>query len=581
MEVSPSPTSAFHILRRVYNVLNARERKTGLLLLTAVLINSVVDLMGLAVVIPVIGLVVNPDLMESHALLGEVYALALQIGIKNQTQFLVALCLLLISAFLFKTIFGLWVNHVQTRFGFRIAHRLSGNLWLHHFSSSLEQLRSRSSGQILDEINSWPIFFARNFITGGQLYFNEIIVMVLLAIGLTAYSPVVFFGVASIIGTGGLLIRWVTKRRLQRQSITIRSLSPITTSLVSNAVRGFLELITFRAVVPMQANYLKKTRRLYTVHSNQMVLGIAPARLYEFLAVSAMCVTIIISLSIGNAGEAFFESLSLLALSAYRVMPAMARINSRIIAMRGQIHLMDAMEKGASTNAQNLSPHTSALDSPISIEINDLSAHYEGKENLVFEGLHHRFESGKLSTISGPSGSGKSTLVNMMLGLHDAHAGEIQIVTATQSQRLRGELSTADWLKSVAYLPQQPFLFDGTVRENLTLGGAIQDLDEQHIVDLISQLQLTDALGAQPLDFMLQEGGSNLSGGQQQRLALIRALQLRRPILILDEATSSLDQSLTSVVVELLKDEAARGTTVILITHDKSISTEFDGIQLD
>lgn len=181
MEASPSPTSAFHILKRVYNILNARERKTGLLLLTAVLINSVVDLMGLAVVIPVIGLVVNPDLMESHALLGEVYALALQIGIKNQTQFLVALCLLLISAFLFKTIFGLWVNHVQTRFGFRIAHRLSGNLWLHHFSSSLEQLRSRSSGQILDEINSWPIFFARNFITGGQLYFNEIIVMVLLA----------------------------------------------------------------------------------------------------------------------------------------------------------------------------------------------------------------------------------------------------------------------------------------------------------------------------------------------------------------------------------------------------------------
>ena len=580
MAASSLETNAWNILKRVYNLLNAKERKAGFLLFLAVLINSVVDLMGLAVVIPVIGLVINPQLMESHAFLGKVYTLALQLGIENQTQFLMALCLLLIGAFLFKTVFGLWVNHVQTRFGFRIAHRLSGNMWLHHFSHSLEHMRSKSSGKVLEEINSWPIFFARNFITGGQLYFNEIIVMVLLAIGLTAYSPVISLGVASIIGTGGMIIRWVTKRRLQRQSAAIRRLSPLTTSLVSNAVRGFLELITFHAVRSMQVNYLRKTKQLYAVHSNQMVLGIAPARLYELLAVSALCVAIIISLFFGNAGPAFFESLSLLALSAYRIMPAMARINSRMIVMRGQMHLIEAMESGALDRSESTSNHAPALTAPISIEINNLAAHYEGKEDLVFEGLQHRFESGKLSTIAGASGSGKSTLVNMILGLHDAHQGEIQIATGTQAQKLRSELSTYDWLRSVAYLPQQPFLFEGTVRENLTLGGAIQDIDEQHIAGLISSLQLTDALGAKPLDFKLQEGGSNLSGGQQQRLALIRALQLKRPVLILDEATSSLDQELASGVVRILEEEAARGTTVILITHDESISDKFDGIQL-
>jgi ABC-type multidrug transport system fused ATPase/permease subunit len=377
-----------------------------------------------------------------------------------------------------------------------------------------------------------------------------------------------------------MIIRWVTKRRLQRQSAAIRRLSPLTTSLVSNAVRGFLELITFHAVRSMQVNYLRKTKQLYAVHSNQMVLGIAPARLYELLAVSALCVAIIISLFFGNAGPAFFESLSLLALSAYRIMPAMARINSRMIVMRGQMHLIEAMESGGLDRSESTSNHAPALTAPISIEINNLAAHYEGKEDLVFEGLQHRFESGKLSTIAGASGSGKSTLVNMILGLHDAHQGEIQIATGTQAQKLRSELSTYDWLRSVAYLPQQPFLFEGTVRENLTLGGAIQDIDEQHIAGLISSLQLTDALGAKPLDFKLQEGGSNLSGGQQQRLALIRALQLKRPVLILDEATSSLDQELASGVVRILEEEAARGTTVILITHDESISDKFDGIQL-
>lgn len=582
MRGTSTRTAAWSILSRVYTLLSERERKISWLLLAAVLLNSIVDLLGLAVVIPVIGLVINPELMESHEFLGKVYDIAFTYGIVSQRMFLVALCAFLIGAFLFKTLFGLWVNHVQTRFGFRVAHRMSGDLWMHHFSDSLERMRSKSSGRILVEINTWPILFARVFITGGQLYFNELIVMVLLAIGLTVYSPAVFLGVASIIATGSLIIRWLTKRRLQHNSQIIHTLAPQATSLVSNAVRGFLELVTFRAVQPMQANYLGKTKQLYAVHSNQMVMGIAPARLYEFLAVTALCTVIIISLTLSSAGPAFFESLSLLALSAYRVMPAMARVNARIIAMRGQMQIIEAMETGASASKRpgNHSPHSSALSAPISIDIHDLAARYEGKDAPVFQGLQHRFESGKLSTITGPSGSGKSTLVSMILGLHAPDQGEIRVLTEGKDQALRSELAASDWLGSVAYLPQQPFLFEGTVRENLTLSGAIEALNEQHILQLLKTLELTQALGEHPLDFPLQEGGSNLSGGQQQRLALVRALQLKRPVLLLDEATSSLDRELGGVVVRMLEEEAGRGTTVILITHDDAVANQFKGIRL-
>ena len=102
MRDTPTPTGAWSILKRVYALLNRRERKTGGLLLAAVLLNSVVDLLGLAVVIPVIGLVINPELMESHAFLGEVYDVAFQWGIVSQKRFLIALCLFLIGAFLLK-----------------------------------------------------------------------------------------------------------------------------------------------------------------------------------------------------------------------------------------------------------------------------------------------------------------------------------------------------------------------------------------------------------------------------------------------------------------------------------------------
>ena len=553
------------ILRRIYALLNREERRFGWLLLAAVLVNSLVDLLGLAVVVPVIGLVINPNLIEEHALLSQAYATATDWGIADERGFLVALCIFLVGAFLFKTVFGLVVNHVQTRFGFRVAHRMSGDLWMHHFSTSLEKMRSKESGRVLEEINGWPILFARVFITGGQLYFNEWVVMALLAIGLTAYDPIIFIGVASVIVTGGLIIRWGTKRRLQRNSQTIRTLAPRSTTLVSNAVQGFLELITFRAVRSVRQTFLQNTRRLYRVHSNQMVLGIAPARLYEFLAVTALCGMIVFRLYSGQQETAFFEMLSLMALSAYRVMPSMARINARMIAMRGQLHLLEAMESGTGGSYPMVESSESLGTGPLGISVRNLTLGYSDGEP-VLTGLSAEFKPGQIHAITGPSGSGKSTLVSALLGLHPASAGEIRV--GSEGRILGRDLSIQDWLGSVAYLSQQPFLFRGTVRENLTLGDAKASLDVALAVGLIERLGLKETLGATPLEFELNEGGSNLSGGQQQRLALIRALLLGRPVLVLDEATSGLDGAMRDVVMEVLEEEAKRGVAVLMVTHD-------------
>lgn len=574
-------TSAWRILQRVYGLLNSSERRRAAGLLAAVLVNSVVDLLGLAVVIPVIGLVLEPDLLVSNEWLAAVYDFAAAHRWGGERRFTAALCGVLVGAFLFKTVFGLWVNYLQTRFSFRIAHRMSGDLWMHHFSDSLEKLRSKESGRLLTEINSWPILFARVFITGGQLYFNELVVMALLAIGLTAYDPVVFLGVAGIIGTGAVLIRTLTKRQLVRNSETVRTLAPHTSSLVNNAIRGFLELITFRAVRNVRDRYLIQTNKLYRTHSNQMVLSLVPNRLYELLVVAALCGLIVIGLGwsneMGGSREAFFATLSLLALSAYRVMPAMARINARMIAMRGQLHLLDAMESGTGGDWNATATAPSELAQPIGIEVRDLNLRYSTSTAPVVHGLNFRFEPGTITAITGTSGSGKSTLVSALLGLHAPESGSVWV----GDQELGSStLSVQTWLSHVAYLAQHPFLFAGTLRENLTLGDDAAVLDEARIVSLIDRLGLAEALGTSPMDFVLNEGGSNLSGGQQQRLALVRALQWSRPVLVLDEATSSLDTGMRDAVMGVLEEEASRGTTVLLVTHDEAIASDAQCLRL-
>ena len=187
---------------------------------------------------------------------------------------------------------------------------------------------------------------------------------------------------------------------------------------------------------------------------------------------------------------------------------------------------------------------------------------------------------GKIHCLVGPSGCGKSTLMNAILGLHEPDVGQIWLRSASGKSKgtLFQALPVQAWLGNMAYLSQQPFLFRGSVLENLTMGVEGRSVDEMVFLNWVERLQLSDCLGEVPLEFLLNEGASNLSGGQQQRLALLRALLMDKPILVLDEATSALDTQTRDGVFEVLQDITNRGGMVILITHDRELAAKCDQV---
>ena len=165
-----------------------------------------------------------------------------------------------------------------------------------------------------------------------------------------------------------------------------------------------------------------------------------------------------------------------------------------------------------------------------------------------------------------------------MLGLHHPDSGNIRAVKEGASWVLGEDVGVHGWLENIGYLSQNPFLFKGTVRDNFTFRVKGRTVDEALFWDIAKRLGLIEVLGENPLDFELNEGGSNLSGGQQQRLALLRALQLDVPILMLDEATSALDHASRDVVFSLLRERAERGGMVIIITHDRELAGACDEV---
>ncbi len=553
-----------------------------MLVFVGIFINSFLEILGLAAVVPVIGLVIQPALIRENEYLSAAFTFTSTYGIDTEREFLMFASVGLVVAFLFKAIFNLGLNLVQTRFSLGIGHRISGLMWQYHFSQSLERMRSTQSGQVLAEINGWPQTLANSFIVGTMRFLNELVVITVIAIGLFAFAPVVLISVSVLLSLGAIIIKRFTKDRLRAYSEIQRIVGPQTSTLINNALRGFLEVMSFKASDAIRAGYLKKTQLLFRLSSNSQIMNMAPAKLYEVLAVTAVSASIFISLLLRNTNEAFLNLLILMALSAYRIMPSMSRLNSLIMSMRQSYFVLNVIEAALLSWEETLrseQEETPQQWASAHIVLDRVSVGYSSLPKPVLAELCCRFDAGKVHAIVGPSGAGKSTLVNAILGLHPFDAGTMRVGEDAQHMATFGkDLSLKAWLSHVGYLSQQPFLFNGKVRDNLTMNIPGATIDEQSLKQLIQKLELTDCLGEDPLNFELLEGGNNLSGGQQQRLAILRALRIERPVLILDEATSALDGRKRDAVFELLQERARKGTNVLLITHDMALAKQCDTI---
>ena len=578
---TPPPFKVLTVFPRVWKLMTKREKQKSGILFIGTIVNSFVEILGLAAVVPVIGLVIEPELIRTNEYLATAFEWTSAVGIDTERRFLMLTSVLLVVAFLFKALFNLGLNLFQTRFSLGIGHRISGLMWQYHFAQSLEKMRSQKSGRVLAEINGWPGILANNFIVGSMRLINEVVVVALISFGLLAYEPIVLVCVFVLLTVGATIIRKGTKNRLDAYSEIDKVLGPQTQTTINNAIRGFLEIITFRASEAVLQKFLDKKLTLIRIASNAQIMNMAPARLYEVLAVTAVSASIVISLLLGNSNDEFLNLLILMALSAYRVMPSMTRINGQFMTMRKTKHVLNVIETAlADLNVIKAAPSKERIHvSKPNIRLQKATIGYESLDKPVLESFSAEFPAASINVIVGPSGSGKSTLVNTILGLHTPDAGEIQIGDDTSEwHQLGHNLNVSNWLEHIGYLSQQPYLFNGTVRDNLTMMIPGESLDEPTIQRLIERLELTDCLGENPLDFELLEGGNNLSGGQQQRLAILRALRVNRPVLIFDEATSALDGVKRDAVFALLRERANAGTNVLLITHDMELAKQCDTI---
>jgi ATP-binding cassette, subfamily B, bacterial PglK len=290
-----------------------------------------------------------------------------------------------------------------------------------------------------------------------------------------------------------------------------------------------------------------------------------PRLILEFIALVCI-VTIVISMIIKNSDlSSIIPTLAMFGAASMRLLPSTNRILEAVQNISYGKSSIDIVYQELTTYTnKSVDPEEQREDLKFkrSISLKKISFHYKSNKNKILHNININIPKGKFIGIIGESGAGKSTLIDILLGLLKPDTGLVQVDNVNISKNINS------WQKKIGYVPQDIYLIDDTLKQNIAFGVNKDKIDNKQVMKVIRMSKLEEFVNSLEggLDTVFGERGIRLSGGQLQRIAIARALYREPEILILDEATSALDVQTENFVMDSVKN--LRGLkTILFITH--------------
>jgi ABC-type multidrug transport system fused ATPase/permease subunit len=279
-----------------------------------------------------------------------------------------------------------------------------------------------------------------------------------------------------------------------------------------------------------------------------------------------------VTIAMGSQAENVFVTLGIFGLAALRLMPAATQISNSLVSLRGAHFAVDQMHSDLML-ADEISREASMLQAqkgremtaPVqfsTIEFKDVTFRYQGAIATALKDINMTLRRGQSIGIIGRSGAGKTTLVDLLLGLLTPSEGQICIDGVPIASSL------AEWRQRTAYIPQEIFIMDESIRRNVALGIPEDQISDEKVGQVLREVQLDELLAELPQGTatVVGERGVRLSGGQRQRIAIARALYHDREVIIMDEATAALDNETEEEIIKAI-DTVKGKKTLVIIAH--------------
>jgi ABC-type multidrug transport system fused ATPase/permease subunit len=490
------------------------------------------------------------------------------------------LTLLLVTAALFVarsglSVLGLWltigtVNESQ-------ANLIGRLLYGHARASHLTRL-DRNSSQTLRTISMSVNQVVSGIVGSSVALVSNAAVTVAVLLGLVISSPVVAVTVA--VYFGGLALIWMrgVRATLVRRGLAVQDLTQEQYRLILQGISAAKELQLRGRALFFAREAEARTRE---INAATRGLGVVNGSLRYVLEAALVVGALLIvgAADLVGGRSAVLPAVGLVLAAAFRLLPALNQVLFLTNSVQYNGPAIDLVEEEIRTFGDVPDPAETADElvksRPLrdALRLEQISFRYPTRIEPALCRVSLTVAAGESLGIVGPTGSGKSTLLDVILGFIDPDSGSVTIDSEPLSKCRQA------WQRSVGYVPQDVYLVDDTLRANVALGWRGNEVDDRAVADAIRLAQLDEVVRELPdgLETRVGERGVRLSGGQRQRVGLARALYVRPTVLVLDEATSSLDTATEQRIVDTLA-ELQDGLTKIVVTHRVSTVRDCDQI---
>lgn len=553
------------IIRKIRLLLDKKQKQTMLMLMCMMVIGAFLQTAGVGLLVETVNVVIDPEAVAKSKVAGTIYT---AVGSPDFRMFSVSVMALLVITFIVKNLFLFWQQKLTFAFvytnQFRTSERMMRNYLRRHYEFYLNADTAVVQRSITSDV-------------------NNMYALILCLLQLMSDGVVSLFVVTYCFLKNGLMTMIMAVVMILLMLVIKKVLKPIMYKAgkdnqdyysglfkwISQTVQGIKDVKTAGKESYFVEEYRKCGKGYVDAVQKYSLYNTIPKLLMETVCVATMMCYMIVQVLIGTTTENMMEVLSTLAAAAFVLLPAVNRINN-------QINSMAYFEPFFMGVADNLQDEISGenidfteFERPVEkmpvkekIELKDITYAYPGTEKLIFDHAFLTVPVGKSVGIVGTTGSGKSTVVDIMLGLLKLKGGQVLADGVDVMSDYRG------WLKNVGYIPQMSTMLDDTIRKNVAFGVADDEIDEERVWEVLREAQLDEFVKGLPekLDFEIGERGIRLSGGQRQRISIARALYHDPEVLILDEATSAVDNDTEAAIMESVNRFQGK-KTLLIIAH--------------
>lgn len=562
------------------DLLTPAERRRAIVLLLLVIAMAMLDVIGMASVMPFLAVMANPEMITNYAALNQIYT---RMAFTSTDQFLYFLGLTSFVLLVVAAVVRIGGQYAVNRYTQMRTHSIGVRLLDTYLRRPYAFYLNRHTGDLakglLSEVNQLA---SQVFAPLAQVIAQSIPLVALLTL-LIVVDPIVALIMASVLGGSYALVYLTIRRYLGRVGLDRVKANRARFQVVAEALGGIKPV----KLLGRESTYVDRfsiaSRHMADYQSMNTTLSLAPKFLIEAIAFGGI---ILLTLGLmahygGHKAGALGQVLPLLGLYAfvgYRMLPAVQAIYGAITQMRfGAAALAGIHADFEGRDELALLPRepATALPAREMVELRDVTFSYDSDKAAGIKGIDLTIPIGSTLGIVGSTGAGKTTLVDVLLGLLQPQSGEIRVDgVAVTPDNMRG------WQADLGYVPQDIFLVDASVSENIALGLPLDRIDQDRVRECARMAQILDFIeGELPQGFKTSVGerGVRLSGGQRQRIGIARALYNDPAIIIFDEATSALD-NLTEQEVMRAVAALSGQKTVIMIAHRMSTVRNCDRI---